>query len=162
MNYTCTLLAVGDIERSKRFYQSLLGLEVTADFGANVTLSNCVALQTLESWKAFLERDDSEILFGGNAAELYFEEADMDGFLTKLAACPDVQYVHEPKEHAWGQRVVRFYDPDRHIIEVGEAMSAVTRRFYERGMAPQQIARRMDVPLAAIAHWLGVYGISVE
>ena len=85
----------------------------------------------------------------------------MDGFLEKLAACPGVEYVHAPKEHRWGQRVVRFYDPDRHIIEVGEEIAAVARRFYDRGMTPAQIAQRMDVPLTAIAHWLGAYGIPV-
>ena len=37
--------------------------------------------------------------------------------------------MHPVKEHSWGQRVVRFYDPDRHIIEVGENMKVVCRRF---------------------------------
>lgn len=46
-----------------------------------------------------------------------------------------------------GQRVVRFYDPDGHIIEVGEDMSAVVHRFFGGGMTEEQVARRMDVPL---------------
>lgn len=32
-------------------------------------------------------------------------------------------------EPLWGQRVVRFYDPDKHIIEVGVNMLMVVRRF---------------------------------
>ena len=51
------------------------------------------------------------------------------------------------KEHAWGQRVVRFYDPDRHIIEVGENMKTVCKRFIDSGMTPEQTAERMDVPI---------------
>ena len=51
MKYGCTLLVVADLRRAKHFYCELLGLEVTADFGANVTLSNIIALQTLESWQ---------------------------------------------------------------------------------------------------------------
>jgi catechol 2,3-dioxygenase-like lactoylglutathione lyase family enzyme len=155
MKYQCTLIAVQDRTRSIEFYCSLLGLEVTADFGANVTLSDCIALQTLESWTDFLQKDSSEIALGGNDAELYFEETDMDGFLQKLAEFPGIQYVHPPKEHAWGQRVVRFYDPDRHIIEVGEDMTAVARRFLEGGMTPEQIAARMAVPIEAVRYWLG-------
>ena len=58
-----------------------------------------------------------------------------------------IHYVHPVKEHPWGQRVVRFYDPDGHIIEVGEAMTAVCRRFLESGMTPEQAAERMGVPM---------------
>ena len=47
----------------------------------------------------------------------------------------------------WGQRVVRLYDPDRHILEIGENMKAVCRRFRDQGMTPEQIAARMEVPL---------------
>lgn len=147
MQWGSTLLAVRDMEKSKRFYCEMLGLTVTDDFGANVTLSGCVSLQTLESWQTFLGRDQGEMIFGHNTAELYFEEADMDGFLQRLAADPDILYVHPPKEHHWGQRVVRFYDPDRHIVEVGEEMEIVVRRFLESGMTPQEAAQRMGVSL---------------
>ncbi len=64
-------------------------------------------------------------------------------------------YVHDIKEHRWGQRVVRFYDPDQHIIEVGENMQAVCKRFLAEGMTPQQIAGRMDVPLTYVYESLG-------
>ena len=43
--------------------------------------------------------------------------------------------------------MVRFYDPDGHIIEVGETMKTVCRRFLDAGMTPEQTAERMDVPL---------------
>ncbi|MBQ8137428.1 MAG: glyoxalase, partial [Clostridia bacterium] len=57
------------------------------------------------------------------------------------------QYVHPPVTHRWGQRVVRFYDPDGHIIEVGEKMDAVVRRFVRQGLSMEETAARMDVPL---------------
>lgn len=155
MKIGCPLIVVRDMARSVQFYSNLLGLEVTGDFGANVVLSGSLALQTLESWKTFIQKDETEIIFGGNASELYFEQADMDGFLKKLAAYPDIEYVHPPKEHGWGQQVVRFYDPDRHIIEVGEEMTAVTRRFFDSGMTPEQVALRMDVPIETVQYWLG-------
>ena len=74
MKYKNTLFAVADMERSKRFYRELLGLRVVADFGANVTLSGGLALQTLESWREFIGKE--EICFFNNAAEVYFEEDD--------------------------------------------------------------------------------------
>lgn len=145
MRYRSTLLAVADMTLSRRFYCELLGLRVTVDFGANITLSDALSLQTRDSWQAFIEKPAEEIRFGHNAAELYFEADDLDGFLRRLAAWPDIRYVHPPKEHRWGQRVVRFYDPDGHMVEVGENMAAVVRRFLAGGMTVAQAAERMDV-----------------
>ena len=104
-------------------------------------------MQTAQTYKAFIGNE--EITFGGENFELYFEEDDFDSFAEKLKEC-DVEYVHPVIEHSWGQRVVRFYDPDKHIIEVGENMQAVTRRFLANGMTPEQVAQRMDVPLSYI------------
>ena len=104
-------------------------------------------MQTAQTYKAFIGKE--EISFGGDNFELYFEEDDFDSFAEKLKEC-DVEYVHPVIEHSWGQRVVRFYDPDKHIIEVGENMQAVTRRFRANGMTPEQVAQRMDVPLSYI------------
>ncbi|MBE6906917.1 MAG: glyoxalase [Ruminococcaceae bacterium] len=147
MNYQCTLLAVRDMERSKRFYCDLLGMTVTADFGANVTLSDRIALQTFDTWKSFIQREENSITLGHNSTELYFEESNMDGFLARLAETPGIEYVHPPKEHSWGQRVVRFYDPDRHIIEVGENMGMMVKRFLDSGLSAEETAKRMDVPV---------------
>ena len=58
MIYKCTLIAVKDMEKSKQFYHDVLGLNVVADFGANVTLDGGVALQTLDTWKSFIKTDE--------------------------------------------------------------------------------------------------------
>ena len=138
------LLVVADIDKSVEFYKKVLGLRVIMDLGANKTLTGGLSLQTCETYKDFIGRDD--ISFGGNDFEIYFEEDDFDKFINRLKEA-DIEYVHPVKEHAWGQRVVRFYDPDRHIIEVGENMKTVCRRFLQSGMTPEQVAERMDVPI---------------
>ena len=81
--------------------------------------------------------------------EIYFEEHDFDSFIDKLKDL-DVEFVHPVIEHSWGQRVVRLYDPDSHIIEVGEDMKVVCRRFLDSGMTPEEVAKRMDVPMKFI------------
>ena len=58
MKYTGTLIAVKDMGKSKQFYHDVLGLEVVADFGANVTLTGGVVLQTLQTWQSFINTDD--------------------------------------------------------------------------------------------------------
>ena len=145
MKYQSTLLAVTNMERSKAFYCDLLGREVVADFDANVTLSGGITLQTMDSWKEFLNAQ--KVALPNNAGELYFVTEDMDAFLPHLDRW-QVQYVHRLKEHSWGQRVVRFYDPDGHIIEVGEGLEQVAKRFLSQGMTLEQVAQRMDVPMS--------------
>lgn len=138
------LLVVSNMEKSVEFYQKVLGLRVISDFGANKTLTGGLSLQTLETWQEFIGTQD--VSFGGNCSEIYFEEEKFDNFVEKLKTL-DVEYVHPAKEHSWGQRVVRFYDPDKHVIEVGENLRAVCRRFLNSGMTPQEVAERMDVPI---------------
>ena len=147
MKYQCPLLAVKDLEVSKQFYKEVLGLKVILDCGANVTLTGGVALQTIETWSEFLQKGQDEIRFCGNDTEICFEEDDFDGFIKKLEALGSITYVHPVFEHRWGQRVVRFYDPDGHIIEVGENMKLVCKRFLNSGMTVEETAQRMDVPI---------------
>lgn len=94
MNNCCTLIAVSDMDRSKQFYHDLLGLEVAADFGANVTLTGGIALQTVDSWTRLIQKDIRDLTFGHNTGELYFETRDFDGFLQRLDARSDVALVH--------------------------------------------------------------------
>lgn len=144
MKLNSPMLVVTDINKSVDFYKKVFGLRVVMDFGANKTLTGGLALQTIETFKEFIGKD--EICFGGNNFEIYFEEDDFDKFINRLNEC-DVEYVHPVKEHSWGQHVVRIYDPDRHIIEIGENMKVVCRRFLASGMMPEQVATRMDVPI---------------
>lgn len=147
MKFKNPLLVVTDMEKAKAFYKEVLGLEVILDFGANVTLTGGVCLQTKETWRAFIDRKENEIVFGGNDAEIYFEEDDFDAFAERLQRMEGIDYVHPVLEHRWGQRVVRFYDSDKHIIEVGENMETVCRRFLDSGMTEEETAAQMDVPL---------------
>ena len=139
------LFAVQNMKASLRFYQDVLGLEVLNDFGANVVLTGGLSLQTLESWTGFL--DNAPVRFGGNDAEMYYVAEDFDAFLGVQKAHPEAELVCPPVEHRWGQRAVRLYDPDRHIIEVGENLVKVARRFRDSGLSEEGVARRMDISM---------------
>ncbi|MEA4869283.1 MAG: VOC family protein [Christensenella sp.] len=153
MQYSGTLIVVREIERARAFYEGLLGCEVSMELDVHIAYTNGLSLQAAPSWAAFIERDPSAISFGGNDAELYFEEHDLDALLTRLEAF-GVELIHSLKEHSWGQRAVRFYDADRHIIEVGEHLGDVARRFLAQGMTRDQVAKRMDVPVEMLAVFL--------
>lgn len=147
MKFSGPLIVVSDMKKSKLFYSKVVGLDVILDFGANVTLTGGIVLQTKNSWTGLIHKSKNEIFFGGNDSELYFEEDDFDNFILKLRQIPDICYVHPVIEHSWGQRVVRFYDPDKHIIEVGENLNKVVRKFLNKGMSIENIATKMDVSI---------------
>ena len=111
------LIVVKDIGRAERFYRELFGLETILDNDGNMILTEGLVLQEEKYWKAFLGRD---IIPENNASELYFEESDIEGFIEKLEKYdPEVKYVNRLMTHSWGQKVLRFYDPDGNLIEVG-------------------------------------------
>ena len=155
MNYKTTLLAVKDIEKSKAFYKAVLGLDVVLDAGANAELTGGLFLQTVDTWVIFIYKAESEIVFSNNAVELYFETDDIDGFIEKLKSFAEIEYIHPIIEHSWGQRAIRFYDLDNHIIEVAENITMVTKRFIASGLTIEQTAKRMDVDIGYIKTIVG-------
>ncbi len=114
------LIVVKDIEKSRQFYHDLFGLDLVLDNDGNMILTEGLVLQDEKLWKKFLGKD---IISKNNACELYFEEQDIEAFVEKLdQRYPEIQYVNRLMTHSWGQRVVRFYDLDGNLIEVGTPM----------------------------------------
>ena len=114
------LIVVKDIERSREFYHDLFGLELVLDNDGNMILTEGLVLQGEKYWKEFLGR---EIIPESNSCELYFEERDIEGFVERLESYyPEVKYVNSLMTHSWGQKVIRFYDLDGNLIEVGTPM----------------------------------------
>lgn len=114
------LIVVKDIEKSKQFYHDLFGLQMVLDSDGNMILTEGLVLQDEKIWKSFLEKD---IIPRNNSCELYFEEKDIEAFAEKLERLyPSVEYVNRLMTHSWGQKVIRFYDLDGNLIEVGTPM----------------------------------------
>lgn len=146
MKYTSTVLAVSDITRARAFYESMFGLELFQDYGINISFCGGLSLQQDFGWLVNLPED--KIFYKPNNIELCFEEEDFDSFLEKLRQHPDIETLGGVIEYSWGQRVVRFYDLDGHLIEVGEDMKMVVGRFLSGGMTMEEISKKMDVSLA--------------
>lgn len=142
------LFVVHDIEKSKEFYRTLFGLEVVSDFGENVILTEGLVLQEKKLWEDFIEK---AVTIGGNDAELYFEENNIDGFLNVLENSNfSIEYLNKCIEHDWGQRVIRIYDPDKHVIEIGETMDYVVRRLLKSGMTVEEVTKKSRMPYSQV------------
>ncbi len=114
------LIVVKDIEKSRKFYQDLFGLDMILDNDGNMILTEGLVLQDEKIWKSFLDRDINP---KSNSCELYFEEQDIESFIEKLERLyPSIEYINRLMTHSWGQRVIRFYDLDGNLIEVGTPM----------------------------------------
>ena len=132
------LIVVNDMDRAIRFYKEIFGLQVILDQDGNVIMSEGLVLQDANIWQQFL---DKELTPKNNMTELYFEVNDIEGFVKKLEESDfEIEFVNTLMTHSWGrtkssglrscanrsgsgdQRVVRFYDPDGNLIEVGTPM----------------------------------------
>ena len=109
------------------------------DLGRNVTVSGGFAVQEGLDW--LLDIPKETLVWRPRNMELYFEVEDFDVFLEKLAAYPEVEQVHPPKKHEWQQRVARIFDPDGHIIEIGESMKVIAQRYLRMGCSVEETAQ---------------------
>ena len=114
------LIAVKDIEKSRQFYNEVFGLDLVLDNDGNMILTEGLVLQDEKIWKELLVR---EIFPESNSCELYFEERNIEAFAERLERLyPEIRYVNRLTTHSWGQKVIRFYDLDGNLIEVGTPM----------------------------------------
>ena len=143
MKYCCVVLSVSDINKARSFYENIFGLEVCQNYGRNLLFSCGLALQQDFDWLIGVPKE--KIYKKSNNAEIVSEEHDFDDFLQKLKDYPSIKFLGNVVEHDWGQRVIRFYDLDGHLIEVGEEMKMVIERFISNGMTLEEVSKRMDV-----------------
>jgi catechol 2,3-dioxygenase-like lactoylglutathione lyase family enzyme len=138
MKFICPLITVKNINESRKFYEDILGMKVRFDYGENVTFAGDFSIHLESLFKQLI--DNRNISSGGNNFELYFEEDDIDEFYKKLKTA-GVDFVHELREQPWRQKVVRFYDPDMHIVEVGESLEHLVRRLHSEGYSIDAICK---------------------
>lgn len=156
IRFNSSVVMVKDIPAVRRFYEGLLGQNVVLDHGQNVVYTGGFAI-----WEA---GHAELIIFGGAAGanvrtgcdnmELYFEAEDVDGAF-RLMQEAGARILHPVHEEPWGQRTFRCYDPDGHIVEVGEPMDAVIRRLSAEGCTPEIIVGRTSMPMEVVLQAIG-------
>ncbi len=145
MKLVTTLLAVRDIEVSKEFYCNVFNQTITLDLGRNVSFSGGFSIQEDFAW--LVDLDDNSVVYKPHNMELYFEVDDFDEFIKKLERNKEIEYVNKPMMHEWKQRVVRIYDPDFHIIEIGESMQVIAKRYLSQGYTVEKTAEIIQHPV---------------
>ncbi|WP_340139667.1 VOC family protein [Ruminiclostridium cellulolyticum] len=140
-----SLLAVKDVTVSKAFYVSVLEQKIIFDLGEHVTFDGGFSIQ--QNYSQLIGLSESDILRKANDFQLYFEVTDLDSWNSRLKNISGLEFVHGIKEYAWGQRSIRLYDPDMHIIEVAESMESVVKCFLKQGISVEETAERTMFPI---------------
>lgn len=150
MKYQGCLLAVRDISVSRHFYETVLHQKAVMDIGEHITFEG-FSLQ--QGYAGLIGMAADSVKEQSHNFQLYFEVEDLDTVYADLKRIPALQWVHEIKEYPWGQRDIRLYDPDRHIVEIAEEMAAVIRRFFNQGMSAEEVAGRTMFPLEVVKQY---------
>lgn len=155
MKYSATLLAVTNMENSLKFYKELFGQEVICDLGWNKTLTCGLVLQ--QNFDKIASFPAESIKFRPHDMELYFETEDMASFMKTLSDHPEVECLSNLITCPWRQKVIRIYDPDGHLIEVGECMETVACREFKAGHSVKETAEIIQHPPELVQQWYDRY-----
>lgn len=147
--HSCVLL-VKDIERSKHFYSIVLGQQIIMDFGRNVSFEGGLAIWEREyALNMIFQEKAKDSIVGANNFEVYFETKNLYNLYKRLVK-EKVKVIHSIREHPWGQRAFRIYDPDSHIIEFAESMESVVKRLNNDGVEIEEISKKTMMPIEFI------------
>ncbi len=151
VQFQSAVFFVRDVQAARYFYEDLLGQTVAMDHGPNVGFEGGFAIWQIDHalQTIFGRAPQAAGRLGRENSELYFEAVDLEAIWVRLSDA-GVAVVHPLREQPWGQRVVRVYDPDGHIVEVGEPMWVVVQRFLAQEMSAAAVAERTSMPLAVV------------
>lgn len=152
------VLFVRDALASRDFYAGVLGLtEVINSGDMNFVFEEGVAVWQIQEGNIIPEKLGMDKITNRSLVsrfEVCFETDDIQRDYQTLLE-HNVRFLHGINEEAWGQRTVRFYDPDGHLIEIGEALPVFIRRIYgelDRDIAAT--AAKMFLPVETVEKYL--------
>ena len=152
MKYCGTLISVSDMTRARNFYEQVMEQKVMLDLGVHVSFENAFSLQSnyeeLVGVKLEAQRKPDNF-------QLYFEVDDLERWEAKLKSMEGIEFIHEIKEYPWGQRVFRFYDYDKFIVEVAESMKSVAMRYLAQGLSVEETAKCTMLPIEVVKQCAG-------
>jgi catechol 2,3-dioxygenase-like lactoylglutathione lyase family enzyme len=139
LKYIGPIVVVDEIASSRYFYEHLLGQKVKDDFGVNVSFEGNFAIHLKSHFQSLLgDAMQYPVIKKTHNADLCFETDEIETICQGLEQ-EAVEFIHPIQEQPWGQRVMRLYDPDWHIVEIGETMDAVVLRYHDLGWSRDRI-----------------------
>ncbi len=149
------ILFVKDIEASKEFYTNILKLEIDEDMGKGLSFKSGFGLWELGNDDIILNKIGKNNILKTRSTDflLVFNVDDIND-ISSLLEKNNIELLHDIHEESWGQKTIRFYDPDNHLIEVGETMQSVVKRLHQKGMTPLEISNKTNMDVIVIEKYL--------
>ncbi|WP_075602575.1 VOC family protein [Saccharicrinis aurantiacus] len=150
IKFHSTVIMTHDFDKMKAFYQEILQQEIDVDFGNCIGFKNGISLWKLSEDYTIAKKLGKTYHPSGNKnLEICFDTNDYEAVITKLKE-HNLIYLHETIEESWGQKTIRFYDPENNLIEIGETIPCFVKRFYHEGMSVNQVSERTSVPIEMV------------
>ncbi|MFO7844334.1 MAG: VOC family protein [Bacteroidales bacterium] len=148
INFHSTVIFVQDIEISKKFYCDILKQTIIEDFGAVITLKNGLSLWQIPK-KHPLKNEFYAAHKGNRSMEICFETEKIDEIVEQIKL-KKIPKLHDLTEEPWGQRTIRFFDPDKNLVEIGETLPVFINRMKNNGLSADEINQKTGVPVKKI------------
>lgn len=147
IKFHSVVLITAKLNELRSFYQDVLLQEIEYDFGNCIGFKNGLSIWELkESYPIALKLGSKCFKEGNKNLEICFESDCFEESVEQLRKS-NLSYLHDVLEENWGQRTIRFYDPDENLVELGESLSCFVTRYFKKGMTPEQISEKTSVPL---------------
>ncbi len=147
MKFNSRAIFVKDIKKAKDFYTGYLGFSVEHDFGKNLILNSGLTIWEIQPDHIISRRLKTNNK--SNRFELYFEEDNIEELFSEIQKA-GVRFLHPIHEEPWGQRTFRFYDPDDHLIEIGEPLEVFVYNLKKNGLTQTQISKKTGIPINTV------------
>ncbi|OFX46371.1 MAG: hypothetical protein A2X13_12875 [Bacteroidetes bacterium GWC2_33_15] len=144
MRFHSSVIFVKDISISKSFYCDILKQEILYDFGNNVSLKGGLSLWQIQN-NHIISKKLEDAGNPNKSLEIYFET---DNIFETASLINDnkIKLFHNIHEETWGQKTIRFFDPDYNLIEIGEKLEIFIQRMYKEGLPISEINKKTGVP----------------
>jgi catechol 2,3-dioxygenase-like lactoylglutathione lyase family enzyme len=142
LKFILPLIVVEDVAASRRFYEDFLEQKVLHNFGEDVQFEGGFSIHQKAHFQTLLgDEHHYPITLKSNSGELYFETENLEAAQARLKLS-GADFIHEVEEQPWGQRVMRLYDLDGHILEIGESMESAILQLHGQGLSMEEIVKK--------------------
>ncbi len=146
LKFVSSVIFVKNIQASKEFYTKIAEQNILYDFGKNVVFKSGFSIWEIDKNHEICRNMVKKP--AGNKFELYFETNNLKKFISLIEA-NKIKKLHNVKEESWGQRTIRIYDPDDHILEIGETMEKFVGRL-KKTMSFEEVSEKTGLPIVEI------------
>jgi len=115
-----SIALVDNVAVSKHFYKDILGLTVIKEFDTFVLFEDGFSIHDGKTYAEYIDEE-----FCGQSVchtAFYFTASDIFEIQQKLLQ-NNVKFIHEIIQQPWGEKCLRCYDPDCHVLEIGDDVS---------------------------------------